>query len=110
MLSNWSPALPQILEQLEIRHHFEFVIVSSLVGVAKPDRAIFDLAVEAAACHPSKMLYVGDSPGADIHSSRAAGWDAVLITHRHRGRYDHVDVPVQVGSLDELLGWLGVHS
>jgi REG-2-like HAD superfamily hydrolase len=107
MLSNWSPALPQILERLHIRHYFEFVIVSSLVGHAKPDRAIFDLAVEAAGCPPERMLYVGDSPGADVHASRAAGWDAILITHRHQGRYQSIDVPAQVASLDELVRWLG---
>jgi putative hydrolase of the HAD superfamily len=107
MLSNWSPALPDILERLRIRHYFEFVIVSSLVGHAKPDRAIFDLAVEAAGCQPGRMLYVGDSPGADVRASRAAGWDAILITHRHHGRYSSVDVPIQVTSLDELVRWLG---
>jgi putative hydrolase of the HAD superfamily len=107
MLSNWSPELPQILERLRIRHYFEFVIVSSLVGHAKPDQAIFDLAVEAAGCRPSRMLYVGDSPGADFYASRAAGWDAILITHRHHGRYESVDVPLQVSNLDELVRWLG---
>jgi putative hydrolase of the HAD superfamily len=107
MLSNWSPALPQILERLQIRHYFEFVIVSSLVGHAKPDRAIFDLAVDAAGCQPERMLYVGDSPGADVRASRAAGWDAILITHRQHERYESVDVPVQVANLDELVRWLG---
>jgi putative hydrolase of the HAD superfamily len=107
MVSNWSPALPKILERLQIRHYFEFVIVSSLVGHAKPDRAIFDLAVEAAGCRPNEMLYVGDSPGADIYASRAAGWDAVLITHRHDGRHENVDVPLQVPNLDGLVRWLG---
>jgi putative hydrolase of the HAD superfamily len=108
MLSNWSPALPDILRRLQIRPYFAFVIVSSLVGIAKPDRAIFDLAVETANCPAQQMLYVGDSPAADIFSSLAAGWDAVLITHRDHGRLDHVQVPVRVRSLPELLQWLGV--
>lgn len=108
MVSNWSPALPQILERLGIRGHFEFVIVSSLVGVAKPDRAIFDLAVEAAGSRAGEMLYVGDSLSADIYASQAAGWDAALITQRHGSRYDDVQVPVKVASLAELVQWLGV--
>jgi putative hydrolase of the HAD superfamily len=108
MLSNWSPALPDILRRLQIRPFFEFVIVSSLVGIAKPDRAIFDLAVETAGCPADEMLYVGDSPAADVFPSLAAGWDAVLITHRDHGRLDDVPVPVRVQSLPELLQWLGV--
>jgi putative hydrolase of the HAD superfamily len=108
MLSNWSPALPQILEQLGIGGHFEFVIVSSLVGLAKPDRAIFDLAAKTARCEPAEMLYVGDSPKADVHASRAAGWHAVLITHRHDGRHAEAEAPVKVADLAELVAWLGV--
>jgi HAD superfamily hydrolase (TIGR01549 family) len=102
MLSNWSPRLPRVLQRLNIRHYFEFVVVSALVGVAKPDRAIFDLAVRMSGCRPEELLYVGDSPAADINGSRAAGWDAVLITTRH----PDADVPLKVGSLAELPGFL----
>jgi len=108
LLSNWSPSLPDVLERLGIHHHFEFIIVSSVVGLAKPDRAIFDLAVEKAGCRPDELLYVGDSPAADIHGSMAAGWRAVLITHRHEGRYAEVEVPLQVKTLADLQALLGV--
>lgn len=108
LLSNWSPGLPRLLNKLNIDHYFEFIIVSSIVGLAKPDRAIFDLAVERAGCRPEQLLYVGDSPTADIEGSMAAGWDAVLVTHRHQGRYAQVDVPRQVETLLDLQQLLGV--
>ncbi len=98
LLSNWSPSLPGLLERFGVRHFFEFVIVSALVGLAKPDRAIFDLAVQRAGCPPDRLLYVGDSPASDIAASRAAGWDSVLIASRHR----QADAPLKVNSLGEL--------
>lgn len=97
LLSNWSPNLPRLLERFAIDHYFEFVIVSALVGLAKPDRAIFDLASQTAECRPDQLLYVGDSPANDIAASRAAGWDSVLI-----GRRTAAPVPLGVGSLTEL--------
>lgn len=104
LLSNWSSNLPQILERLNIRHYFEFVIVSSLVGLAKPDRAIFDLAVQKSGCRPDELLYVGDSPASDIAGSQAAGWNSVLIATRHTD----ADAPLKVNRLIELPVLLGV--
>jgi len=107
LLSNWSPSLADLLERLGIHHFFEFVIVSSVVRLAKPDRAIFDLAVEQSGCRPDQLLYVGDSPAADIKGSLAAGWDAVLITHQRHDRYAQVEVPQKVDTLAELQTLLG---
>jgi REG-2-like HAD superfamily hydrolase len=98
LLSNWSPSLPRLLQRFGIHHFFEFVIVSAVVGVAKPDRAIFDLALRLADCPPDRMLYVGDSPASDVAASRAAGWDALLIANRHTG----ADVPLKVSRLSGL--------
>ncbi len=104
LLSNWSPSLPGLLRRFGIGHFFEFIIVSALVGLAKPDPAFFDLAVQKAGCSPDRLLYVGDSPASDIAASRAAGWDAVLIANRHTD----ADVPLKVSGLSELPALLKV--
>jgi putative hydrolase of the HAD superfamily len=103
VLSNWSPKLPQILERLSIHQYFEFVIVSALVGLAKPDPAIFDLAVQKSGCRPEELLYVGDSPAADIAGSQAAGWDSVLIANRHTD----AAAPLKVEHLIDLIPLMG---
>lgn len=41
---------------------FEHVVVSGEVGVAKPDPAIFALALERAARPPAQVLFIDDSP------------------------------------------------
>ncbi len=51
----------------------EVVIDSSVVGVAKPDPAIFAIALEAMAVDPADCVYVGDTVRYDVDGARAAG-------------------------------------
>lgn len=70
-----------------------FVVLSYDVGHEKPDRRIFDAAVEmldvTLAEEASKVsvedfekLYVGDDVEKDYFGARGAGWDAVLLDRR----------------------------
>jgi putative hydrolase of the HAD superfamily len=49
------------------------VIDSGAVGVAKPDPAIFAIALEATGVAPEAAIHVGDAVGADVAGARAAG-------------------------------------
>ena len=49
------------------------VVDSDAVGVAKPDPAIFHLALEATGIAPDRALHVGDTVGADVEGALAAG-------------------------------------
>lgn len=57
-----------------IQHHFEFMVTSQEVGVAKPNPKIFDHAFELMN-HPSKekILMVGDNLSSDIQGGINAG-------------------------------------
>lgn len=52
------------------------IVISEEAGVMKPDRRIFDLAAERAACPSHRILYVGDSLHSDVEGALAAGWQA----------------------------------
>jgi putative hydrolase of the HAD superfamily len=49
------------------------VIDSEVVGVAKPDPAIFHIALEATGVAPERALHIGDTVGADVDGALAAG-------------------------------------
>src|SRR5918999_1712089 len=49
------------------------VIDPAPAGVAKPDPAIFHIALEACGVAPERAIHVGDAVGADIDGARAAG-------------------------------------
>ncbi|TBL71548.1 HAD-IA family hydrolase [Paenibacillus thalictri] len=97
IISNFAPTLRTILEYKGILHHFNPVIVSTEVGLEKPDPAIFTLALQTAGLDASEVLYVGDHERNDIWAPGQIGMDAVQIR-----RYD--DFPGEgIRSLRELL-------
>ena len=52
---------------------------SALVGVEKPDPAIFRAALDALGVAPAEALYVGDLYEVDVVGARAAGMPAALL-------------------------------
>lgn len=65
------------------------VVDSHLVGIEKPDPAIFALALEALDVAPDRCLYVGDSVHFDVNGSTAAGLRPVHLTAATGCRGDH---------------------
>jgi putative hydrolase of the HAD superfamily len=100
VLSNFPPHLEETLEKYGLLRYFDFLVVSSLVGLEKPDPLIFRLAIEKAGCPLGQILYVGDDLHDDIRGAQAVGLRAVLID-RH-GRWPEADC-VKISSLSELL-------
>jgi putative hydrolase of the HAD superfamily len=99
VLSNFPPHLEETLKLHGIHGYFDFYVVSSLVGMEKPDPAIFELAIERAGVPKEEILYVGDNVDDDIRGARAVGLPAILID-RH-DRWLEADC-VRIRSLSEL--------
>lgn len=101
LLSNWGPSLRRILEAHDLLHRFEAVVISGEEGLAKPDLAIFDIALDRMGELPGPhVVYVGDDPEHDIVPSRELGLRAVLVD-RYELRPDHAGP--RVSDLRELL-------
>ncbi|HNS51416.1 MAG TPA: HAD-IA family hydrolase [Anaerolineae bacterium] len=107
VVSNFTSGLDALLAQLGVRDYFEFVITSALVGLAKPDPRIFDLATRCLSLPRRRLLYVGDHYGDDILGARAAGLDAVLVDRELRARQR---VCARVGRLSDLVRYVRVPS
>jgi len=73
VVANWDCALPEHLERLGLDALVDTVVTSARAGVAKPDPAIFELALrELGGVDAGRALHVGDEP-CDEEGSRAAG-------------------------------------
>jgi putative hydrolase of the HAD superfamily len=57
----------------------ELILDSAVVGVSKPDPAIFGLALDALGVEPGDCIHVGDTPAADVEGARAAGVTPILV-------------------------------
>lgn len=73
VLSNWDSRLPGMLDELELRGCFDFLVISYQVGHEKPHRAIFKEGLRRAGTNPAETLHVGDSWEADILPARSLG-------------------------------------
>ena len=82
------------------------VIDSEVVGVAKPDPAIFGLALEALGKEAARSVFVGDSAYFDVGGATAAGIAAVHLDPYGLcdGRDHHAHADSLAAFTDELLG------
>ena len=93
VVSNWDWSLTDVLGGAGLLPLLDGVISSAEVGASKPDRAIFDAALEAAGCSAAEAVHVGDSVEHDIAGARAAGIRPLLLSREGGG---------DLTSLDEL--------
>ena len=85
--------------------HVDFILVSEEVGSHKPDRRIFDRALEHAGVAPAQALFVGDMPEYDIAGATSVGMRSVLIDfHGQRGAVEGVPRIVRLSQLLPMLG------
>ncbi len=84
VISNFDGRLVTLLERLTLADWFDSVTLSSRVGAAKPDRAIFERALDHHAAQPQEALHVGDSLADDVRGATAAGLSAVLLDREGR--------------------------
>ena len=95
------------LERTGLKHHFEFIVISEEVGLAKPHSGIFDHAL-ALMGNPERdrVLMVGDNPDSDILGGINAGFHTCWLNADNREVPAHITPTHQVISLGELEGWL----
>lgn len=79
VISNADGRVESLLEEVGLRKHFEFVVDSEVVGFEKPDRRIFDHAVERLGMGAGACLYVGDLFTVDYVGATGAGMGCVLV-------------------------------
>ena len=99
VISNFSTVLEPIFKHRDIRDYFDPFIVSAEENCMKPDREIFDLALERAGVGAHEAVMIGDNPMDDVDGSAKAGIASILID-----RFDRVKNPPEatVKSLLEI--------
>ena len=62
---------------------FEYIVISSDVGAAKPDVSIFEYALKELGVKSCDAIFIGDSITSDIQGANNAGIDSVYIIRDH---------------------------
>lgn len=111
IITNGFTELQQIrLERTGFSQHFAALIISEQVGIAKPDRGIFEHAF-ALMGNPDKrdVLMVGDNPHSDILGGNNVGISTCWLNASGQPVPNGVKPCYQVSSLDELHTMLKPH-
>lgn len=107
LLSNiWSASGPwhALFDALGLTYLFKSIIFSSEVGCIKPSFKIYQIAIEAAAVAPSRILFIGDDPVLDIAAPSALGMQVCQIIQPQSQRRSACNNAFP--SLAKLLQWL----
>ena len=79
LVTNFYGNMPVVLEEFGLNGLFKQVVESSVVGVRKPNPALFALGVEALQLQPQEVVVVGDSYGKDIYPASTLGCSTVWL-------------------------------
>ena len=79
LVTNFYGNMPVVLKEFGLDTCFKTIIESSVVGIRKPDPALFALGVEALQLPAEEVVVIGDSYRKDIHPSSTLGCRTVWL-------------------------------
>ena len=79
LVTNFYGNMPVVLEEFGLNGYFKQIVESSVVGLRKPDPALFALGTEALCLKPQEIVVIGDSYRKDIYPSATLGCHTVWL-------------------------------
>ena len=91
IIANQSLGTKTRLEQHGILQYIDLVIASAEEGVAKPDKRIFELALNRSNCKPGDAVMIGDRIDNDIVPAKRMGMHTIWIKQGYGQYWDITD-------------------
>lgn len=79
LVSNFYGNIASVLKDFQLEHLFRTIIESAVVGIRKPDPAIFRLGIDALRLAPGEVAVVGDSFDKDIVPATTLGCRTIWL-------------------------------
>ena len=104
VIANQSLGTADRLKKYGLLEYFSLVVASAEEGIAKPDRRIFDIALERSGCKPENAVMIGDRVDNDILPAKAVGMKTVLVGQglSSLSEEKYQDRDAYVSSIEEL--------
>ncbi|MCC8071249.1 MAG: HAD family hydrolase [Bacteroidales bacterium] len=104
LVSNFYGNVEAVLADFDLLRYFRQIIESAVVGVRKPDPAIFQLGVDALGLKPQEVLVIGDSYRKDIEPARKIGCQVAWLKGRGwTADEDAVEDSAMISQLGDVL-------
>lgn len=95
----------QRLHNTQTEKFFDIVVVSEQIGVAKPDRKVFDYAFsQMDDLDKTKILMVGDTLASDILGGYNSGIDTCWFNHANLENDTNIQPTYEIKDIRELVG------
>ncbi|MBX3278717.1 MAG: HAD-IA family hydrolase [Acidobacteria bacterium] len=101
VVSNFDSRLFDILAGLGLSDYFASINLSTHIGAAKPNPAIFESVLNRHKTSPDLALHVGDSFSEDVQGALAAGLRAVFLDRINTDSQN--EAPERITRLDQIL-------
>jgi putative hydrolase of the HAD superfamily len=99
------------LHKVGILDYFDAIIVSGDYGYRKPDRRLFQLAIDALGAPAENILYVGNDMHRDIYGARQAGMQTMMFESDNGTKeYDDCVPDFRIADYRDLLSLLGIRA
>lgn len=110
VIANQSAGTQKRLENWGLMKYIQLVIASAEEGVAKPDKRIFEIALERSMCSPNEAVMIGDRIDNDIIPAKKMGMATIWVKQGY-GKYwtitnESEKADFEVNNLTELLNLL----
>jgi putative hydrolase of the HAD superfamily len=79
ILSNFDSRLYSVLQELQLLDYFASITISTEAGTAKPNRQIFEVALQKQGCLPQDAWHIGDSFKEDYQAAQNAGLRGIWL-------------------------------
>jgi putative hydrolase of the HAD superfamily/5'-nucleotidase len=97
------------LEHTGLKDMFEWLVISELVGIAKPNKAIFEHTFELMSNpNKSQILMVGDTASSDILGGNNVGIDTCWLQHPGEQLPEGITPTYTITKLEQLQPILGI--
>lgn len=109
MVSNFYGNLHKVLETFDLHGYFNEIVESAVVGVRKPNPAIYQLGVTAIGLPAADIVVIGDSYSKDIVPGKAVGCKTIWLKKEGWGNdpLQTNDADWVIGDFQELLSLIG---
>lgn len=105
LVTNFYGNMPVVLQEFGLDRYFDSIIESSVVGIKKPDPALYAMGVKALSLPAEEILVIGDSYRKDICPAGSIGCKTIWIKGLvwEEERTSEIIPSATIKSLDELL-------
>ncbi|KKO55566.1 HAD family hydrolase [Paenibacillus sp. DMB20] len=107
LISNWDETARSVLAENGLDEELDEIIVSSEVGMEKPDLGIFRLALERGNVSPKQSLYIGDNYYDDVVGSQKVGMHCLLINPYGKYGVEELSYRPVINGIQDVAAYLG---